>query len=204
MKKGALVLIVIAVLLIAVLLYWNQSVSQKPNPDRDLVCDSLTSEEAQDSCCAEINIDTITVKCVGNWEYVNGLKQCQFVCSGFLPACTEEAKLCPNRASVVRNASNECEFDACSTIYTNQADCENAGGAWGIFGNAPNGPIYSCGTLSSDAGKPCSDNSQCNYFCVAPPNSILGSETNGTCSRYSYDCDSYRIQQGTVTSAVCP
>ncbi|MEK6952963.1 MAG: Kazal-type serine protease inhibitor domain-containing protein [Nanoarchaeota archaeon] len=40
-----------------------------------------------------------------------------------LKACTKEAKQCPGGGGVVRNASNNCEFDPCP-IVDNYINCE--------------------------------------------------------------------------------
>ncbi len=116
MKRNFLALCSVVLLLFLVvvgLFYWNQDGGRETTLIGDKVCGNLVSEEAQDNCCLEIHKDDATIQCVGKWQYVNGLGQCQYVCDGALPACTEEAKACVNATSVSRNASNDCEFDAC-------------------------------------------------------------------------------------------
>ncbi|GEM_PF-6206085 len=79
----------------------------------DSVCGSFNDEEAQDNCCAEGHKGDIAADCLGDWIYLNPERNCQFVCEGAEPVCTEDAKICDNGIVVSRNASLECEFNPC-------------------------------------------------------------------------------------------
>ena len=107
-------LIVLLFLVVVGLFYWN---NQDKGRDTNLlgyqVCGNRVSAEAQDRCCSELRYGENVIDCAGGWQYVNGPQNCQYICLGGLPACTEEAKACVNATSVSRNASNDCEFDAC-------------------------------------------------------------------------------------------
>lgn len=118
MKKQTLisVSIIVAILLIGVAMYYwyHQAAGRASALVGDSICGSPLSAEAQDACCATAHEGDITAQCVGGWRYVNGMRKCQYVCDGVMPACTLEAKSCRDGHSVARNASNDCRFDRCS------------------------------------------------------------------------------------------
>ena len=120
MKKKPLVLVYalfLIIVLFTVASYYlvNQGNSGKrTNLVGDGLCGNFVNEVNQDSCCAQAHEDDITDACVGKWEYASALERCQFVCEGNLLACPEDARICSDgETTVVRNASLDCEFDAC-------------------------------------------------------------------------------------------
>ena len=57
----------------------------------------------------------------------------------------------------------------------------------------------------ADAGKVCSDKSQCQGFCRAPDGAAVGSRSTGTCQSYThfyYGCYN-EIRKGTVVGGMC-
>ncbi len=91
---------------------------------------------------------------------------------------------------------------------TNQTVCESSGGIWGYIGEREG-----CNHKTSDAGKICSDNSQCQGDCIADPSDTrvkkLDSDDtlylNGTCSKSRITaggCISF-VENGKVEPAVC-
>lgn len=84
----------------------------------------------------------------------------------------------------------------------NQEQCRSEGGAVrgvGIFGTA------ACVKRFADAGKICSDKSQCQGLCKAPESSIVGSRSIGTCQEDTHDIYGCydKVEQGIVVGGVC-
>jgi hypothetical protein len=70
------------------------------------------------------------------------------------------------------------------TIPTTEAECVAQGGSWRALGlPMPNKP-KSCDLKAADAGKSCSDSSQCQGACLAPADATAGAATTGSCSAY--------------------
>ena len=118
MKKVSISAYAIVVILVLILIGIYYSINQGDLGRRtdlvgDGVCGNFADEEDQDACCAEGHKDDITIQCVGKWNYVSGLKKCQYVCDGGLVGCPEDAKVCEDGSVVVRNSSLDCEFDEC-------------------------------------------------------------------------------------------
>jgi hypothetical protein len=82
-----------------------------------------------------------------------------------------------------------------------QEKCRAEGGTVrgvGMFGTP------ACVKPFQDAGKVCSDKSECAGLCKAPSDSPIGLRSSGTCQRDSqdiYGCN--RIEQGLVVGGVC-
>lgn len=57
--------------------------------------------------------------------------------------------------------------------------CEAAGGQWGRLGLQPQAR---CNLPAPDAGKPCTDATDCAGACIAPPSAPVDSRAQGTCS----------------------
>ena len=56
-----------------------------------------------------------------------------------------------------------------------------------------------------DAGKVCSDKSECQGLCKAPESALVGSSTAGTCQRDTHDiygCYN-KVERGVVVGGVC-
>jgi hypothetical protein len=65
---------------------------------------------------------------------------------------------------------------------TNKQDCLGSGGQW-IMHDTPNAK-YKCDPPTKDAGKACTDSSQCEAYCVTSKVVNFGTKTTGECSRY--------------------
>jgi hypothetical protein len=59
--------------------------------------------------------------------------------------------------------------------------CTSAGGHWGPMGFFRN---VGCDIKTTDAGKSCSDSSQCRASCLGPKGALAGSAVAGSCSAY--------------------
>lgn len=79
----------------------------------DVICGSLVSQEAQDACCRNVHKEDATSECAGSWNYIEGARNCQYLCSGALPSCKDDVKRCPDGKNVIRNPNKECKFDRC-------------------------------------------------------------------------------------------
>ncbi|PIN89750.1 hypothetical protein COU60_02985 [Candidatus Pacearchaeota archaeon CG10_big_fil_rev_8_21_14_0_10_34_76] len=79
----------------------------------DAICGNLPNSNAQDTCCAKAHEDDKTIECVGRWQYISGVRKCQYLCSGTLPYCPSDTFICENGTEVYRNSNNDCEFYGC-------------------------------------------------------------------------------------------
>ena len=83
-----------------------------------------------------------------------------------------------------------------------QEQCRAEGGAVrgvGMFGNP------ACVKPFADAGKVCSDKSECQGLCKAPENSVVGSRSTGICQKDTHDiygCYN-EVKQGAVVAGMC-
>ena len=83
-----------------------------------------------------------------------------------------------------------------------QEQCRAEGGAVrgvGMFGTP------ACVKPFADAGKVCSDKSECQGLCKAPENSVVGSRSTGTCQKDTHDiygCYN-EVKQGAVVAGMC-
>ena len=116
--KGKLVLmgVVLVLFLVFVGVFYlkNQGdVGQRTPIVGDGLCGELGSVEAQSKCCALAHERELVIDCVGKWKYNQSTKLCSFLCNNEQVFCTEDAKLCDDGTSVVRNSSNNCEFNDC-------------------------------------------------------------------------------------------
>lgn len=66
-------------------------------------------------------------------------------------------------------------------VPRNEQACTKAGGHWGPMGLFQN---VGCDIKTSDAGKACSDSSQCQATCLGPNGSLAGERVTGVCSAY--------------------
>ena len=81
-------------------------------------------------------------------------------------------------------------------------ECEDAGGSWearGLLAKAQ------CFLETSDKGKQCSDSSECEGICVAPPNSKPGDSVTGTCAASTQRLGTClaEVRQGKAGFALC-
>ena len=80
--------------------------------------------------------------------------------------------------------------------------CRAEGGAIrgvGMFGSP------ACVKPFEDAGKVCSDTSECQGLCKAPEASIVGSRSTGTCQKDTHDVYGCydKVERGIVVGGVC-
>ena len=114
--NSALVLgiVLVFVVLAAVFYLLNQDkLERRGDIVGDRICGDFSSRDAQDNCCAEVHADEMHILCEGRWEYISGNRKCQFVCTGVLPTCTEDFRVCESGDVVGRNPEYECEFFVC-------------------------------------------------------------------------------------------
>ena len=114
--KPLIILIAILIILIFAAIYYflnANKLERRSNLVGDKVCSSFPDEKGQDNCCFNFHKEDITIKCVGNWKYIEGIDKCQFVCENSLPSCPEDAKQCSGSKVVKRNPDLECNFDYC-------------------------------------------------------------------------------------------
>lgn len=83
-----------------------------------------------------------------------------------------------------------------------QEQCKSEGGTIrgvGMFGTP------ACVKPFPDAGKTCSDESECQGICKAPENAALGSHSTGTCQADTHDIYGCydKIERGTVVGGMC-
>ena len=83
-----------------------------------------------------------------------------------------------------------------------QEQCQAEGGSVrgvGMFGTP------ACVKPFPDAGKACSDKSECQGLCKAPENSVVGSRSEGTCQKDTHDIHGCydKIERGAVVGGVC-
>ncbi len=81
-------------------------------------------------------------------------------------------------------------------------DCQNAGGEWGRFGLLE---IDDCDVPTHDAGKECTDHSQCESVCIADEKIPSGTQTKGQCYSKSITrgtCLNY-VNDGKVEGVIC-
>lgn len=83
-----------------------------------------------------------------------------------------------------------------------KAACEAAGGTWARFGLLA---TELCNLPTSDAGQPCTDNSDCQSVCVAPEGAKPGDRVTGKCYARSITlgtCLSY-VVDGVAQAVLC-
>jgi len=85
-------------------------------------------------------------------------------------------------------------------LELNEEECLDAGGEWGLFYY---GGTLQCNLPTSDAGKECTDSSQCEGNCEAKESAEIGSEDTGMCAenKLPYRC-MMKIENGVVEP--CP
>ncbi len=107
--------------------------------------------------------------------------------------------------SSLRDSQMQRSVERSRTVALAKIDqelCKSEGGSIrgvGIFGSP------ACVKLFPDAGKVCSDKSDCQGMCKAPEGSIVGARSSGTCQKDTHDfygCYD-RIELGIVVAGVC-
>ena len=81
----------------------------------DAICGNFATKGTQDKCCSDLHENDVipSFYAPGDWQYVPGMKQCQYIFIGALPGCTEDAKICPNGRVVSRDPEDGCRFKPC-------------------------------------------------------------------------------------------
>jgi len=87
-------------------------------------------------------------------------------------------------------------------IIPGKEQCEIAGGLWGIWGNQVP-VIVLCNPSTSDAGKECTDSSQCQSFCQAKEGAQIGIEDTGMCYGYELAICLQEVRNGVVEPEWC-
>lgn len=84
---------------------------------------------------------------------------------------------------------------------TTSGECATEGGIWRRAGRAG---IYQCELRMSDAGKSCTDSTQCQSSCVAVDGATRGSKGTGQCysSNIIFGCRAY-VSNGIVGATLC-
>jgi len=91
---------------------------------------------------------------------------------------------------------------AAALARIDQEQCTAEGGAVrgvGMFATP------ACVTPFQDAGKACSDKSECQGLCKAPERTIVGAHSSGTCQKDTHDLYGCydKIEDGLVVGGVC-
>jgi len=87
-------------------------------------------------------------------------------------------------------------------VVSDQTRCEITGGYWGFMSSED--PTKSCNPSTSDAGKECTDSSQCEGFCKAEEGLEIYSEATGICSQHVlYAGCTWEIKNGLVEPPWC-
>ncbi len=81
------------------------------------------------------------------------------------------------------------------------AKCRAAKGSWGRHGLSR---TESCVVPTSDAGKSCHDESECESGCIAPEGAKIGDRATGTCYELSlaFGCRNH-VRKGVVQPTLC-
>jgi hypothetical protein len=114
-NRVASLVVVIAVIVLAAIFYLlNQNtMDRRGDIVGDRICGDFVEVDAQDGCCGDVHKGEIHALCEGKWEYVEGVRKCQYVCIGTLPSCSEDFRVCESGDVVGRNPEYECEFNNC-------------------------------------------------------------------------------------------
>ncbi|MDH5697336.1 MAG: hypothetical protein OEY54_02280 [Nitrosopumilus sp.] len=80
--------------------------------------------------------------------------------------------------------------------------CRTSGGLWGIWGNAVES-TEQCNPPTTDAGKQCTDTSQCQSYCQAKDGSEINSENSGTCYGHELAICMQEVRNGIVEPEWC-
>ena len=83
-----------------------------------------------------------------------------------------------------------------------QAECAARGGKWT---GAPGAEFAVCERTVTDGGKPCSDHSECQAFCVTTNESVRsGDRTTGVCARDYHHSDCVQgVSHGRAETTLC-
>jgi hypothetical protein len=63
-------------------------------------------------------------------------------------------------------------------VVHSKEQCTHVGGTWKVYGESPE---PRCIVPTTDAGKICTDHSQCQGLCIGPENAVPGTRTSGRC-----------------------
>ncbi len=79
--------------------------------------------------------------------------------------------------------------------------CEQKGGRWEYLHHGSTFP--SCNNPTSDAGKECTDSSQCESFCQAASGTLPGTQTVGNCYGYETALCAQEVKNGLADATLC-
>ena len=86
---------------------------------------------------------------------------------------------------------------------TTEGECLARSGTWGWHG-ATEVPGPFCALPTTDAGKPCSDYSQCQGHCLAPGDAVRGKKTSGRCAPFDFPGDCFNmVKNGRASGRIC-
>lgn len=89
-----------------------------------------------------------------------------------------------------------------SVTPNDKQSCENIGGKWGSVGDvSPNTPPY-CNMPTNDAGKSCTDSSQCQSFCQAPTGTKRGTPATGACYGWEKKDCAFSVEDGMASEHI--
>lgn len=115
-NQGVAVFIAVFVIIAAGAFYYlfNQNeMDRRGDIVGDRICGDFANKEAMDSCCKDVHSGDVHAMCEGGWEYLSGTRKCQFICTGSLPSCTEDFRVCESGDVVGRNPEQGCDFYSC-------------------------------------------------------------------------------------------
>ena len=107
-KRVSTIIIILVLILVLVISVWFLT---RSNEDAR-VCGGLAEGE-RGACCEDLHAGEPTVRCVGEWRYLEDEGLCRFVCGVDWQLCTQDVKLCPDGSYVARDPENSCQFGPC-------------------------------------------------------------------------------------------
>lgn len=89
-----------------------------------------------------------------------------------------------------------------TTESNTKISCEQKGGIWGIMRDIPNAQPE-CNLPTSDAGKECSNSSECESFCEAPEGTEIDAEVVGNCYEFEFATCMQEVRNGIADAIWC-
>ncbi|MBI2110558.1 hypothetical protein HYT51_02150 [Candidatus Woesearchaeota archaeon] len=98
----------------------------------------------------------------------------------------------------------KCIQNKCTEVITptDKESCEARGGEWRIWNDYPDA-APECNLPTSDAGKRCSDSSQCESYCQAPEGAEIGAKVVGECYKFMIVPCMQEVRNGVVDAEWC-
>lgn len=101
-----------------------------------------------------------------------------------------------------------CETDSkpaepvSSEIITSKIVCEEQEGKWEIIGDSPSATAK-CNLPTADAGKECTDSSQCESYCQAPSQTEIDATIAGQCYEFQTAICMQEVLEGKASAEWC-